>query len=121
MKNITRALNNIADALNNIASAITSKDKYKLTPISSTKPTTSNPVSINYTQFASYTKDQNEVVANIVKILNEKGSYPEHHESVMRDLSVKWPNLYLALQDLITAYNQNHRISSTKIERLKDR
>jgi hypothetical protein len=107
MKSLTNAIFSVATALNRIAAAIENKSSvqtvtaYPTTvtsnPSTSTKTTIYTPLNPSTTSF-SY--DLKIIIDDIYKALSDKGSYPEHHDHVLRELKIKWPVLHNALQRL---------------------
>lgn len=122
MKLIINALNNIAESINNLANSI--KEKKSSSPISIfPQTTTSNPTSSvsNLRYYPSpYSKEQKsstvliskeeyDAIKAIYNALTDKGSHPVHHDSVSREINLKWPVLGRALNDLIKAYQYKHK------------
>jgi hypothetical protein len=135
MKSIAKALDNIAIAIRNLASLVApvKAEEIKIPPTT----ITSNPVKSNVTitsitpvksskdypfkdsQFpipsatlVHVTKAERDAIQSIYNIINDKGSHPDHHDHVMRELSTKWPLLHKALLQLVKArkegYNQQY-------------
>lgn len=116
MKSIINAVNNLSMAINNLASSI--KSNNFVTGIAS-KSTTSNPYTVNSTITKhshypySYSKTKNlpstisdaeyKALMSIYNAITDKGSHPDHHDHIMRELRTKWPTLYKALDELILA------------------
>lgn len=101
-------------ALNNLASSMANKNVINnISP----KSTTSNPYTGNSTitsyYSSSYSKGKNlistisdaeyKALRKIYDAMTDKGSHPDHHDHVMRELKTKWPTLYNALDELILA------------------
>lgn len=109
MKSLTNSINNLAAAINNLAASYKSKNSY--TPIS--KTTTSNPTSnVHITSFKTYEQEKQTIIITveeykaltaIYKAITDKGSYPDHHDHVRREIDVKWPTLSKALNELVKA------------------
>lgn len=113
MNSIAKAINNVALSLSRIASALESK-KIEPTPISQKKvfsnlTETSNP---NYTKVTStitaipipvtaVPKNENQAFDAIYNTLVNKGTHPDHYDSIMREIKTKWPTLWQNLQDII--------------------
>lgn len=133
MNSIARALNNIAYAISNLASAITppkvnepkavnttitSNPSYEAVKVTSTAVTTTYPKHNHYSfgpknspVIARVTQQEKDALEAIYKALSDKGSHPDHHDHIMRELSTKWPVLHSALNKLLLArkeyYNQS--------------
>lgn len=122
MKSIINAINNLSMAINNLASSI--KSKNVVTSVAS-KSTTSNPYVANssITKYYSYSNSkgknllstisdaEHKALMSIYNAITDKGSHPDHHEHIMRELKTKWPTLYRALDELILA-RSNPKYSS---------
>lgn len=131
MSPISRALTNIAEALNKIADAISSTTSSKSNfsnPINVKQPAVPREPNVSVTPYLREYYDTNkfsktvhiskaeyDILERIYSALFDKGSYPAHHESVMRELKNKWPVLHLALQDLLHFRDtQKHQIHVKK-------
>ena len=139
MKSIAKALDNIAIAIRNLAAIVApvKPEEIKIPPTTITSnPVKSNVTITSITpaksptdkifvkdypfkdsQFPTpsaplvhVTKAERDAIQSIYNIINDKGSHPDHHDHVMRELSTKWPVLHKALLQLVKArkegYNQ---------------
>lgn len=130
MKSIAKAINNVAIAITNLGKVLVlNKPAETKDPVSTT--ITSNPISTgvkiktqyyteSYTQpkskswesskFVRIPQEEKDAIDAIYKALTEKGSHPDHHDHIMRELLTKWPVLHSALNRLIRSrketYNQ---------------
>jgi hypothetical protein len=137
MKAIANALNNIAIAISNLSRALAPvKEQPNKFPVSNTvtsNPGTSNVkiTSIyegkNYYEKGSQTskivhipQEEKTATDKIYSALTNKGSHPAHHDYIMRELSVKWPVLYKALNDLLNARKETYNRTSSDIWKNKD-
>ena len=134
MKSIANALNNIAAAIRNLAT-ILEPPKQEVKKIENTT-ITSNPVKSTVTvktvplpkeniytpnkQFGSntgqlvhITKAEKEAVDAIHNAIVEKGSHPDHHDHIMRELSTKWPVLHKALLQLVKSRKESYNQAYT--------
>lgn len=57
----------------------------------------------------------------IYKALTDKGSHPDHHDYIMRELSTKWPVLHAALKELISVRNNTYNKPASEIWKNKDK
>lgn len=105
MRSLINAINNLAHAINNLASSRSSVNVYP-------KTITSNPKSnVNITSFKSsygtdavtITKLEYDALTAIYNALTDRGTHPEHHDHLMRELKTKWPVLHNALNNLINS------------------
>jgi hypothetical protein len=121
MKSLVSALNNIASAIEKLAAALKKETPNTYSPIA--KTTTSNPYSSNV-KITSYreeinetsvriTKAQYDALLAIKKALTDKGSYPDHHDHVVRELKIKWPVLSSALDQLLESYSYLNKSSKS--------
>ena len=129
MNSIAKAINNVAIAIQAVATAITGSNKIQTktvttsNPVSTTVtvkpvetlPNISTPKTNPYTQpkqnyYSSYKISLNEknAIDAIYLALVDKGNHPDHHDHIMREISIKWPVLYKALDQLIIARKQKH-------------
>lgn len=121
MKSLINALNNIASAIEKLANSL--KKDAPNSYIHTNKTITSNPYSSNV-KVTSYreennstsvtiTKDQYDALIAIKKALTDKGSYPKHHDYIVRELKIKWPVLSSALDKLINSYSYVNKNSKS--------
>jgi hypothetical protein len=124
MKSLVSALNNIASAIEKLAAAVKKETPNSYVPI--TKTTTSNPYSSNVkiTSYPSYPQEVNETSVRITKAqydallaikkaLTDKGSHPDHHDHIVRELKTKWPVLSSALDQLVDSYSYINKSSKS--------
>lgn len=123
MKSLINAINNLANAVNRLAD--------KKTNISYTN--TSNPGYSNVKVKSTYIKEAEQETVRISKqeydaltqIYNAytyKGSHPDHHDHMIRELKTKWFTLYTALNNLSTArsYHSNYYKNSYMSSKFQD-
>lgn len=106
MKSIISALNAIANSIDNLTKAIQNKNNkyYNYSPQTTTTTTSGyNPYS-----YARITVKEEQAIKAIYSAMTDKGAYPEHHDHVVRELQTKWPVLYKALQELVSAKNTHY-------------
>ncbi len=120
MNSIARALNNIAISLNSIATAINNSKKVETknttitsNPTSAVTITSSTIPQIKDGDRVYVLKEEKEVLDAIYDALLVKGNHPEHHDYIMKELRVKWPVLFKALDKLIIIrkdkYNKSYK------------
>lgn len=122
---IAYAINNLASAINNLADTLKSKNSLNVKPYY--KPTdttiykafgaeplkskTLNPTqyttsSITYTtpkDFVTILKSEHVVIGNLYKALTSNDPQKDQNDKVMLDIKDRWPKLYYALIDIISA------------------
>jgi hypothetical protein len=142
MNSIAKALNNIALAITNLSKSLSpTKDQVTTLPLS--KSVTSNPGNPNVKitsvyQGKSFYEDKKENAWNSPKIahipeeeklaldaiynaLIDKGNHPDHHDHIMRELSIKWPVLHKALKHFISVRNNTYNKPSSEIWKTKNK
>jgi hypothetical protein len=121
MKSLIKALNNIASAIEKLANSLKKDVLNSYTPVN--KTITSNPYSSNVkvtsyreeynNTFIRIPKDQYDALIAIKEALTDKGSYPEHHDYIVRELKTKWPVLSSALDKLLNSYSYVNKNSKS--------
>lgn len=105
MKSIVSALNAISASIDSLTKAIQNKNSkyYNYSPQTTTTTTT------GYQEYSynRITVREDQAIKAIYQAMTDKGSYPEHHEYIVRELENKWPALYKALQELVSAKNNS--------------
>jgi hypothetical protein len=118
MRRIANGLFAIAASLNRVANALETKNTVILPNNVST--TSTNPYIVKKTETSNpgYEKGKislqqkmptqlESIASQIYKALSDKGSHPDHHEHVMREMKTKWPVLFTALDRLEKYYIYN--------------
>jgi len=121
---ISHAINNLASAIHNLADALKSKNNLNIRsyykPDNSSyvakesnyiKNKTSNPTqyttsTITYTvpkEFVTILKSEHEVIGALYKALTTNDPEKAKNDQVMLDIKQRWPKLYYALIDVISA------------------
>lgn len=124
MKSIARALNNIAIAITNLGRALAPvKEESKDIPVSNT--VTSNPGNPNLKITSIYQNknykishvpyEEKAAIDAIFNALTDKGSHPDHHDHVMKELATKWPTLHKALNQFVLARKATYNASTSQI------
>lgn len=148
MKSIANALNNIASAIRSLSTIVAPPREVK--PVVPTT-ITSNPTKSNVTitslapvkedpydswkkeytpkkqfertspKLVHVPKSEKDAIDSIYKAISDKGSHPDHHDHIMRELSTKWPVLYKALMQLISARKEHYNQQTSDIWKSKNK
>ena len=141
MKSISKILNGVAAAIQNLAAIITPSNPKKIDY--KTKTITSNPsysnvkitsdvkvkqpkaYEISNPQFVNklshIPKAEKDALDAIYKAIVDKGSHPDHHDHLVRELSTKWPVLHKALAQLVRARKENYNPYSSYSSKAKQK